>query len=449
MSDHNTTGDLDRLSDLVAKARAAGADAADALMVESSAISHARRLGKLEKLERSESQDLGLRVFVGQRQAVVSSSDRSPKALAALVERAVAMARIAPPDPFAGLAEPGQIARAIADLDLCDPVEPSAEALVERARAAEETALAVQGITNSEGAEASWTLSRVALAASNGFAASYARSGHSISVSVIAGTGTAMERDYDYHSAVHGADLEDSAMIGKRAAERTLKRLDPRKLETCKLPVVYDRRVSSGLVRHLAGAINGAAIARGTSFLKDRMNQAVFPESVTIIDDPFRRRGLGSKPVDGEGIAPQRRKIIDRGRLTTWILDLRSARQLGLASTGHAARGTTSPPNPAATNLYMEPGRITRETMLRGIARGLYVTDFIGMGVNGVTGDYSRGAAGFLIENGVLGDPVSEITVAGNLKDVFLNLVAADDLEFRYGVDAPTILVEGMTIAGK
>lgn len=441
--------DLDLLTDLLAKARRAGADAADAVLVEGISISHARRLGKLEKLERSEGQDLGLRVFVGRRQAIVSSSDRSGRALDELVARAVAMARVAPEDPFCGIADPAELAREVPDLDLFDPVEPTPELLMERAREAEDAAMAVPGITNSEGAEAGWGSTRVALAASNGFAASYRRSSHSFSVAVLAGTGTAMERDYDFSSAVHAGDLEPPETVGKRAAERTLKRLNPRKVETCKCPVVLDPRVSGGLLRHLAGAINGAAVARGTSFLKAKMGQRLFPAAVTVVDDPFRRRGLNSKPVDGEGIAPQRRAIIDKGVLTTWLLDLRSARQLGLRSTGHAARGTTSPPGPAATNLYMEPGTTSRDALIRGIDKGLYVTEFIGMGVNNVTGDYSRGAAGFWIENGALAYPVSEITVAGNLLEMFANVTAADDLTFRYGIDAPTLRVDGLTVAGR
>ena len=440
---------LDLLSDLVARARRAGADEADALGVEGASVSHARRLGKLEKLERAEGQDLGLRVLVGKRQAMVSSSDRSAAALAALVERAVAMARAAPEDPFSGIADAADIARSVPDLDLDDPAEPAAETLVARAREAEEAALAVPGITNSEGAEAGWSRNRVTLVASNGFAASYTRSGHSLSASVIAGTGTAMERDYEYSSVIHGADLEAGAAIGRKAAERALKRLNPRKVETCKCPVVLDPRVSAGIVRHLAGAINGTAIARGTSFLKAKMGARIFPQGVNIVDDPFRKRGLASRPVDGEGIAPQRRAVIDDGTLTTWLLDLRSARQLGLRSTGHAARGTGGPPTPSASNFYMEKGKVTPEALLRGIERGLYVTEFIGMGVNNVTGDYSRGASGFWIENGALAYPVSEITVAGNLLEMFANVTPADDLVFRYGTDAPTLRVDGLTIAGR
>jgi PmbA protein len=444
----NDTGHLDFLSDLLARAKKAGADAADAVLVEGWSLSHARRLGKLEKLERAEGQDLGLRVFIGRKQAIVSTSDRSRQTVDPLVERAIAMARAAPEDPYCGLADPQDIARSLPELDLMDPVEPEAETLVERARAAEEAALAVKGITNSEGAEAGWSRTSVALAATNGFAATYGRTSHSLSAGAIAGEGTAMERDFEWSSVIHAADLDRPEEIGRRAAERALRRLNPRKAETCKCPAVYDPRVSNGIVRHLAGAINGTAIARGTSFLKSKLGQPVFPDSVTIIDDPFRRRGLNAKPVDGEGLAPARRAIIDKGVLTTWILDLRSARQLGLKSTGHASRGTSSPPGPSTTNLWLEPGSVPRDSMIRDIQSGLYITEMIGMGVNGVTGDYSRGATGFWIDKGELAYPVSEITVAGNLVDMFRNLTAASDLTFRYGTDAPTLRIDGMTIAG-
>jgi len=444
-----TVSTLDMLSDLVAKAKRAGADAADAVFVEGVSVSHARRLGKLEKLERAEGHDMGLRVFIGKRQAVVSSNDRSPKALNALIERAIAMAKAGLEDPYCGLADPADIAKSLPDLDLIDPVEPSAEVLMERARAAEETAMAVKGVTNSEGADASWGTTRVALAASNGFVAEYGRSSHSVSVAVIAGEGTSMERDYDWSSAVHGEDLDDAAKVGREAGLRAVRRLNPQKIETTKLPIVLDPRVSGSIVRHLTSAINGASIARGTSYLKTKMGEIVFAPGISIIEDPFRKRGLASKPVDGEGIAPQRRAIIDKGRLTTWILDLRSARQLGLKSTGHAARGTTSPPSPATTNVYMEAGTIKRDAMIKDIKRGLYVSEFIGMGVNGVTGDYSRGAAGYMIENGELTFPVSEVTVAGNLIEIFKNLTPADDLVFRHGTDAPTLRIDGCTIAGR
>jgi PmbA protein len=439
---------LDLLQDLIARARRAGADTADAVMFEGVSLSHARRLGKTEKLERSEGQDLGLRVFIGRQQAVVSSSDRSPQALDELVERAVAMARTVPEDPYCGIADPAEIAREWPSLDMLDLEEPSAEVLIERARAAEEAALAVSGVTNSEGAEAGWGRSSIALAASNGFAGFYSGSSQGISASVIAGSGTGMERDYDFATAIHAANLRDPTEIGRSAGERAVKRLGAKKMPTCHCPVVFEPRVARSFISHLLGAISGPSIARGTSFLKDRLGDRIFPEAITIIDDPHRRRGLRSKPFDGEGIANHRRAIIDNGVLTTWLLDLRSSRQLGLKTTGHAARGTASPPSPAATNVWIEPGAPSPKELIADIESGFYVTEMMGMGVNGVTGDYSRGAAGFWIEKGEIAFPVSEMTVAGNLKDIFARLRAADDLEFKVGADSPTLRVDDLTVAG-
>lgn len=439
---------LNLLSDLLAKAKRAGADAADAVLFESVSLSHARRLGKTEKLERSESYDLGLRVFVGKRQAIVSSNDRSKEALDGLVERALAMAKVVPEDPFCGLADPAEIARDWPALDMLDPEEPSAETLIARAAACEDAAMAVKGVTNSEGAEASWSRSTVALAATNGFAGAYAGSGHSVSAAVLAGTGTAMERDYDFSSAVYGADLQDPAAVGRSAGERAVRRLGARKMPTRQVPVVYDPRVARSLVGHLLGAISGPSVARGTSFLKDKLGTRIFPAGVDIVEDPHRRRGLRSKPFDAEGLPNRRRNIVEDGVLTTWLLDLRSARQLKMTPTGHAARGTSSPPGPAATNIWLEKGKTSRADLLAAIDEGFYVTELMGMGINGVTGDYSRGAAGFWIVKGELAFPVSEVTVAGNLKDMYLNLSAADDLEFKTGNDAPTVRIDGMTVAG-
>ena len=439
---------LNLLQDLIGRARRAGADAADAVLFEGASLSHARRLGKTERLERSEGRDLGLRVFIGRQQAVVSSTDTSPKALGDLVERAIAMAGTVPEDPYCGIADPDQIARDWPTLDMRDPAEPSAETLIERARAAEEAALAVKGVTNSEGAEAGWGYSSIALAASNGFAGAYGGSSHGVSASVIAGAGTGMERDYDYSNAIYAGDLRDPAEVGKSAGERAVKRLGARKMPTCRCPVVFDPRVARSFISHLLGAIAGPAIARGTSFLKDRLGERIFPEAITIIDDPHRPRGLRSKPFDGEGIANRRSAIIDKGVLTTWLLDLRSSRQLGLKTTSHAARGTASPPSPAATNVWIEPGALSPKELIADIDSGFYVTEMMGMGVSGVTGDYSRGAAGFWIEKGEITFPVSEMTVAGNLKDMFARLVAADDLEFKAGADAPTLRIDDLTAAG-
>jgi len=437
---------LSVLSDLIAAARRAGADAADALLVSSASLSVKRRMRQIEQLERSEGFDLGLRVFVGQRQAIVASTDPDPKGFAALAERAVAMARVVPEDPFAGL--PGSMAIPPSALDLQDGAEPSAEALLERAALAEEAALAVPGVTNSEGADAGWGRSEIALAASNGFAGSYVRTSHSISATALAGTGTGMERDYDWSSTVHLADLDDPVAIGRRAAEQAVRRLNPTRPRTARIPVVFDARVAGSLLGHLSGAINGAAVARGTSFLKDRMGERVLAAGLVVRDDPLRPRGLRSRPFDGEGTPGAARAVIDDGVLTTWLLDWRSARQLGQQSTGHASRGTGGPPGPAATNLWLEPGALSPVQLMADIAEGLFVTDLIGMGVNGVTGDYSRGAAGFMIRNGQLAEAVSEVTIAGNLRDIFLNMTPANDLAFRRGTDSPTVRIEGLTLAG-
>lgn len=439
---------LELLNDLLDRAKAAGADSADALFVESVSLSVARRLGNPENLERSESADLGLRAFVGQRQAIVSSSDTSAPALDELVNRVVAMAKSVPEDPYCGLAEPGQLATDIPDLDMCDNLEPDTEIMEAWAQEAEDTARAVEGVTNSEGAEAGWGKYSVALASSNGFAQTYARSGFSLSVSVLAGSGTEMERDYDYTSAVFASDMMAAQEIGLSAGEKSVRRLNPRKVETGQVPVIYDPRVSRSIIGHLASAVSGTAVARGTTFLKDSLNQEIFPTSVNIIDDPLRKRGLRSKPFDGEGLATQPTNIIQDGRLTTWVMDLRSARQLGLESTGHASRGTSGPPSPSTSNLYLEAGTQSPADLIKSIKAGFYITELIGFGVNQVTGDYSRGASGFWIKNGEITYPVSEVTVAGKLKDMFANITPANDLEFRYGTDAPTLLIEGMTVAG-
>jgi PmbA protein len=436
------------LETLLAAARRQGADAADALLVENVSASVSYRLGRLEDIERSEGYDLGLRVFVGSRVAFVSSSDFSDEAVTALPARALEMARLAPEDKFAGLAPPELLARDIPKLDLEDSEEPSAETLVARARDAEQAGLSVSGVTNSEGGGASFSRSAIALATSTGFFGRYAGTSHSIGVAVLAGEGTGMERDYDHASARHAGDLQSAEAIGRSAGEKAVSRLNPRKVKSQNVPVVFDPREAGGLLGHLAGAISGSSVARGTSFLKDRMGTALFAPHVTVIDDPHRLRGLRSKPFDGEGVANTRRALIDKGMLTTWLLDCASARQLGLTSTGHAARGTGGPPAPSATNLYMEAGALSRKALIADIRQGFYVTELMGMGVNGVTGDYSRGAAGFWIEKGKIAFPVSEVTIAGNLKDMFLHLTPANDLVFRYGTNAPTIRIEGMTIAG-
>ena len=439
---------LELLEDVVTRARKAGAEQADAVMFDGASLSVSYRLGERENIERSESHDLGLRVLIGKQQGIVSSSDTAPRALDELVERAVAMARAATEDPYCGLADPDLLAETFPELDLFDPDEPSTDELIANAAATEDSARAVEGITNSEGASASWGQSGIALHTSHGFRGAYSASRHSTAVAVIAGEGTAMERDWEYSSARFSADLDAPDEIGRLAAERTVKRLNPRKVASSQVPIIFEPRVSSSLVRHLAGAITGTSVARGTSFLKDKMGESIFRDGIEIVDDPHRSRGLASKPFDAEGVANRRYTLIDDGKLATWLLDSSSARQLGLTSTGHAGRGTASPPSPGTTNLYLAAGEQSPDDLIADINEGLYVTDLIGFGVNGITGDYSRGAAGFWIENGKISYPVSELTIAGNLKDMFKALTPASDLEFRHGTDAPTVRVDGMTVAG-
>lgn len=439
--------DPNLLGDLMKWAKAAGADAADALYVHGESISVAQRLGAREKLESSEGRDLGLRVFIGKRQAFVSSTDFSPKSLKVLAERAVDMARAVPEDPVCGIAPEELLATSWPDLDMNDRRRPTAKMLIELATEAEDAARSVKGVTNSEGAEASWGRSSVMLAASNGFSGGYKRSGFSLSCAVLAGTGTGMERDYEWSSAVHLEDLMAAGTVGRNAGKFAVRRLNPRKAVSARLPVVYDRRVSGGLIGHLAGAINGRSVARGTSFLKDKMGAKVFADGIRILDTPHKQRGLGSRPFDAEGLPCKRMAVIDDGVLTTWLLDLAAARQLNLAPTGHASRGTSGPPSPSTSNFHLEKGKRPVAELIGDIKSGLFITDMIGSGVNGVTGDYSRGASGFWIENGELAWPVSGITVAGNLKDMYLALTPANDLQFKSSINAPTVRIEGMTIA--
>lgn len=444
---------LDIVNDLIKRAKNAGADAADAVYFSGKSESVSWRLGKLEDIERSENSDLGLRVMVaqgqGQKQAIVSSSDMSSRSLDQLVEHAIDMAKNAPEDPYAGLADQSMLhVGPLPELDLLDNTVISSAELKEMARETEESALAIEGITNSEGAGASTSQGQIALATSDGFAQSYQTSNFSLSVSVIAGENDSMERDYAYSSKRHFSDLECAETLGREAAEKALSRMGSRKMDTCEVPIIFDPRVSRTLLGHLAGAINGQSIARGTSFLKDMMDQEIFPTDINIIDDPHIVRGPSSRPFDAEGCRNQRLNIIKDGILHNWTLDSSSARQLGLTSNGRASRGTSSPPSPSSTNLYMTAGELSPQELMKDIKNGLYVTDLIGMGVNGITGDYSRGAGGFWIEDGKISFPVNEITIAGNLKDMFKNLTAASDLEIKYGTDAPTIRIESMMIAG-
>jgi PmbA protein len=439
---------LNLLESLLAAAKKAGAERADAVLVGRMSLSVERRLGSTETLERSESRDLGLRVFCGQKSAIVSATSVDPARFAVLAERAVAMARVVPDDPYSDLCDEAAPPEDATGLDLVDPAEPEVADLIARAQAAEAAALSVPGVTNSEGGSAGFGRSEMWLATSAGFAGAFARSYHSVSASVIAGEGTAMQRDYDYHGTVHLADLDPPEKIGHGAGERAVSRLNPTRPKTGKMPVVYDPRVSGGLVGHLSGAINGASVARGTSFLKDRLGEKLFRTGIFIHDDPRRVRGSRSWTFDAEGVPTRARTLIEDGVLTTWLLDSRTARQLKLRTTGHASRGTGGPPGPSATNLYLAAGETTPAELMADITEGIYVTELIGMGINSMTGDYSRGAAGFMIRDGAIAEPVAEITIAGNLIDMFASLVPANDLVFRRGTDAPTVRIDGMTVAG-
>ena len=439
----------DRAERLVKAALARGADAADAVALRGMSLAIEVRDGAVEESERAEGDDLGLRVLIGKRQAVVSTNDMASDGSAALAERAVAMARAAPEDKFAGLADAALLAHDFPDLDLIDPELPTITELEAMARAAEVAGLAVKGVAKSGGASASAGIGGMVLVTSHGFRGAYLGSRHGLSMTAIAGSGTGMERDYDYSSVLHAADLESPEKIGRTAGERTLERLNPRKVSTRKVPVVFDRRVSGSLVSHLASAANGASVARKTSFLRDKMGEKLFADGIRIIDDPRRLRGLRSHPFDGEGVAGRKLALVDDGVLRSWILDCATARELGLATTGHAQRGVSSVPSPGASNLHLEAGRLSPEALIADIKDGFYVTDLIGMGANMVTGDYSRGASGFWIENGKRTFAVSEVTIAGHLLDIFRTLTPANDLEFRYGTNAPTVRLEGLTVAGQ
>ena len=446
------------LEQLVALARSQGADAAEAVLIRGTSLGVQVRQGRTEELERSEHNDVGLRVFLGgpgalrsaPRSAIVSATSADPAGFEQLASRAIAMARVVPEDRFSGLCEASATGAAIdaAGLDLEDPAEPDVAALAERAGRAEDAALAVAGVANSLGASAGFGRSEIILVTSRGFSGRYARTSHSVSASVLAGTGTSMQRDYDAHSVVHLHDLDDAAVIGHSAGERAVARLNPTRPKTARMPVVYDPRVSGSLLGHLSGAINGASVARGTSFLKDRMGTRILREGVHVTDDPRRVRGLRSRPFDGEGVLTAPLVLVEDGMLRSWVLDGRSARQLGLATNGHASRGPSSPPSPSTTNLSLSPGSMSAAELMADIREGLYIIEMMGSAVSGITGDYSRGATGFMIRDGALAEPVAEITVAGNLLSMFAELTPASDLTFRRGTDAPTIRIDGMTVAG-
>jgi PmbA protein len=444
------TDDFSTLMDmLLTRARDAGADAADGIVVGGHGHSVSVRMGEVEAIERSEDHDIGLRVFVGKRNASISTSRLDQDSITALAERAVAMAKLAPEDPYAMLAEKDQLATEIPALDMFDDSTPSTDALKQRALDVEDAARAVDGITNSEGGSASHGVIELMIATSNGFSGRYQRSSFGFSAMVLSEKDGVMERDYDYSAAVYESDLKDPQAVGLNAGKRTIERLGASRPPTGTFPVLYDARVSRSIASHIASAINGHAIARGTSFLKDKMGQAIAAKAITMIDDPLRPRGMGSSPFDGEGLMRRKRKMVENGELKGWFLDLASAKQLGLSPTGNAGRGVGAAPSAGPSNWIMQPGQISRNDLIAGVDEGFLVTEMIGSSVNLITGDYSRGASGFWIKNGVISHPVSEATIAGNLSDMLMNITLADDLDLTQSTAAPTLRIDGMTVAGK
>lgn len=445
----------DTLSDITAAlidaALKAGADAADSIALEGTSLSIDVRGGVLEQAERSEGRDVGLRVLVGQRQANVSSSDSRPETLATMAERAVAMAREAPEDPYVGLADPAQLVKDydIAALEMADPTaEPEPAALEADARAAEAAAQVVDGVTQVQSASAGYSSHDMHLAASNGFSGGYRRTSRAVSCVAIGGEGAGMERDYDGDSRIFQSDLRSPEEIGRLAGERTVERLGAKKPPTGAYPVLFDERISASLIGHLLAAANGASVARGSSWLMDRLGEQVLPETLSLIEDPLRRRATGSRPFDAEGLATKRRVIVDKGVLTGWTLDLASARKLGMESTSNAARGTSSPPSPTTWNVALTQGDKSREELLKEMGTGLLVTSMIGSTINPTTGDYSRGASGFWVENGEITHPVNECTIAGNLHEMLRRITPANDARTYLSRVVPSLLVEGLTLAG-
>lgn len=443
------------LSDLSAQlldaARQAGADAADAVVIDGTSVAIDVRNGALENAERSEGIDLGLRVFVGQRQACVSASDANAASIATVAERAVAMARVAPEDPYAGLANAADLASDTdsSRLELFDPTaEPSPEALLNDAARAEAAALSVEGVQQATQASAGYSHRRIHLATSTGFSAGYERSDRGISIGALAGTGDGMERDYDYDSRIFQSDLRDSADIGRIAGERAVSALNPRRPKTGAYPVIFDERISSSLIGHLVQAVNGSMIARGSSWARDLLGQEVLPKALSLIEDPHRPRASASRLFDAEGLQTRTRAIVENGVLTGWTLDLANARKLGLTSTASAARGPSAPPSPTVTNLALTQGQKSKQDLAKEVGTGLLVTSFIGATINPNTGDYSRGASGFWIENGEIAYPVNEVTVAGNLIDMLKTIVPANDAQPHLSRVVPSLLVEGLTLAG-
>ncbi len=438
------------LDALLKAAKAAGADHADAVSTHGRSLGIAVRENELEDIDSSEGRDIGLRVIIGKRQACVSSSDLSTASMQALAERAVAMAKLAPEDPYCGLPETDLIAAGggASALDVWDDAEIDPAALKQRAHELEAAALSIKGVDQAEGANASWSTSAFAYATSQGFCDGWRASRHGLSVSAITSQDGAMERDYDYESARYLNSLPDPASIGRHAGERAVARLGSRQIPSASLPIIFDERVAASLIAGLLGAISGPAITRGVSFLKDHLNEAIFAPHIQIIDDPFLLRGDGSRPWDGEGLQVRKQHIVENGVLKTWLLNMSSARQLGVAPTGHATRGLGSPPGVSATNTWLAPGDKSPQQLMTEIGEGFLISEMFGPSLNSNTGDYSVGVSGYKIENGLRAFPVSEVTIAGNLREMFKTMIPANDLKMDSTTNAPSILCEGLTLAG-
>ena len=433
---------------LIKKSKKSGADSVDVVYIENTNIDVGCRLKKIEKLERSESNDIGLRFIKNKKQVIVSSNDLSKKNLEELIYKASKMVGAIPRDPYCSIAKKKDLIKKIPNLEIFDSKEPTIKSLKDKVIEAENAGLNVKGVTNSEGAEIGWNKSKIYLFNSNGLNVSYQSSSYDIYAVLIAGRGTLMEREYEFASSVFEKDLTKTSLIGKKAGELAVKKINPKKIKTSKIPVIFSPRVANSFLKHLSSAINGNSITRGTSFLKKKLNKKIFSSNINIIDNPLIKKGLQSKPFDGEGLETKKTQIIKNGELKTWFLDLATAHQLRLKSTAHASRNISSPPTPSPTNLYFEPSNISPKSLIGNIKKGVYLTELMGSSVNLINGDYSRGGSGFWIDKGEITYPINGITIADNLNEMFKKIILANDLEFKHGLNSPTMLIEDMIVAG-
>ena len=429
----------DSLNLLLDTAKKLGAENASVMGNENTSINVSARLGKLENVERNESKSIGLELIDNKRKVTLSSTNINNHALIKLVETAMSMVKAVPQDEYCGLADKNMLYNGNLNLDLVDNYVPNNNNLLKNSIEAEDSALSIKGVTNSEGASASYSKNKFYLATSDGFFNFNEKTTYSYGISVIAGEGTKMERDYEYQSKVHYKELESPKNIGKIAANRAVSRLNPKKVKSNSVPIIFDPRVSGSLLSLFIGGISGQAIARGTSFLKNKMNKDIFKKNIQIIDDPHILRGQRSKTFDGEGIETKKNNLVENGQLKSWLLSSQTARQLNLKSTGHAG---------GVSNLYLSPSTTSNDELIKSIQNGFYVTEMMGMSFSQVTGDYSRGASGFWIENGEKTFPVSEVTIASNILDIYKMLTPASDLKLITGIDAPTVMIDKMIVAG-